>query len=278
MEKEERLLRDILVELGSVLVAFSGGVDSTFLLSVAHQVLGDRVLAVTAASPLHPRRELSLSRELARQLGVRQHIVRTREFKDHRFLQNDPQRCYYCKRGLFEMLLRIARQEGLDAVVEGSNRDDLSDYRPGAVALRELGIRSPLQEAGLTKVQIRRLSRRKGLTTWDHPAMACLASRIPYGTALKMAVLKKIERAEELLRSLGYAQVRVRHHGQMARIEVGREDLERLLADRQKILPALKAIGYLYVAMDLEGYRMGSLNEALSKRKLRKKRVEERKG
>jgi len=263
MEKEERCLHDILGGLESVLVAFSGGVDSTFLLSVAHEMLGDHVLAVTASSPVHPRRELSQARRLAKRLGVRHHVIRSRELDDHRFLRNEPRRCYHCKRGLFTLLLGIAQKEGLAAVVDGSNRDDLDDYRPGAEALRELGIRSPLQEAGMTKEQIRRLSRQRGLSTWDHPAQACLASRIPYGTELTRDDLEMVERAEEALHRLGYDRVRVRHHGAMARIEVDGEDLERLLADRRQVVPALKKAGYLYVALDLEGYRRGSLNEAL---------------
>jgi len=264
MEKEERRLQDILKKLNSVLVAFSGGVDSTFLLSAAHEVLGDCVLAVTAASPVHPRRELSQARRLAKRLGVRHRILRSREFDDPRFVGNDPRRCYYCKRGLFTALLGIAEEEGLAAVVDGSNRDDLDDYRPGAEALRELGIRSPLQEAGLTKEGIRQLSRRRGLDTWDHPAQACLASRIPYGTELKRGDLEMVERAEEALHDLGYRQVRVRHHqGGLARIEVDGEDLERLLAGRREVVSALRDCGYLYVTLDLQGYRRGSLNEAL---------------
>jgi len=254
-------------EMEGVLVAFSGGVDSTFLLAAAVEALGDRVLAVTARSPSVPRRELREAVELARQLGVRHRIVETTEFDDPTFRANPPDRCYHCKRSLFATLLDLARGEGLPHVIEGSNVDDASDYRPGSRATAELAIRSPLVEVGLGKDRIRALSRDRGLTTWAKPAMACLASRVPYGEELSEERMQRIERAEEALFDLGYRLLRVRDHGALARIEIDPESIERLARpdDRRAVVSSLKAAGYLYVALDLDGYRTGSMNEELDR-------------
>lgn len=267
LEVKRNRLYALLGDLGSVAVAYSGGVDSTYLLAACLEVLGpDRVLAVTADSPTYPATEKAEAQKVARQLGVRLRIINTRELDDPRFAGNPPDRCYYCKAELFEEIWAIARQEGLQNVVYGATLDDLGDYRPGMRAARECGARAPLLEAGLGKSEVRELSRRMGLPTWDKPALACLASRFPYGMRITAARLRQVNAAEDFLRrELGLRQLRVRHHDAVARLEVEPEDMARFMEEntRQRVVAALKELGYTYVTLDLAGFRSGSMNEAL---------------
>lgn len=263
LRKYRRLLR-IIKSQGSLLVAFSGGVDSSLLLRASVEALGRNVLAAVVDSPIIHREEIRTARAIARELGVRLRTVRSDDYLSEDFKKNSLNRCYICKRALFRRLLDLARQEGLAAVAEGSNLDDEHDYRPGKKALRELGIKSPLKEAGMRKSEIRLLARYFGLPNWDRPANACLATRIPFGQPIESKWLGKIDRGESFLKKLGFTQVRLRHHGETVRIEVRPEEISIAIqpGNRQKIIGGLKKMGWIYVTLDLEGYRTGSLNPA----------------
>ena len=266
MKEKLKRLRERVRGIGSAVVAFSSGVDSTFLLHVAHEELGERVVAATIRSHTFPKRELDEAAAFCRAEGVRHVVIESEELDIPGFAENPPDRCYHCKRELFSKLLAFARENGLAAVLEGSNLDDDGDYRPGRRAIKELGIVSPLHEVGLTKDEIRALSREMGLPTSDKPSFACLASRFPYGERITAAALERVERAEQWLLDAGFGltQLRVRSHGDLARIEVPPGDIPRLATRASEITAAFKELGFAYVALDLRGYRTGSMNEVLN--------------
>lgn len=266
LRKKVERLRDIFQSMGRVVVAYSGGVDSTFLLRMARDTLGkENVLAVTALSPLYPERELRGAEKMAGEMGVRHLLIESNELKIEGFSKNPTNRCYFCKRELFGELRKLAQQEGISSVVEGSTLDDEGDYRPGKRAIGELKIRSPLVESFFTKSDVREVSKHLGLSTWDKPSFACLASRFPYGQEITEEDLRKVSEAEEFLVRLGFKQVRVRHYKDLARIEIYREEIGRLLDDsiREKVVEHLRKVGYKYITLDLQGFRSGSMNEVL---------------
>lgn len=266
LEKKQERLFQILRALGRVLVAYSGGADSAYLAWAAHRVLGGRAIAITADSPSIPASHKRDAIEFARQFGIHHELIPSREFENPAYTANNPDRCFHCKDELFRRMEEIAPQFGGAAIVYGVNTDDLGDYRPGQNAAALHGVRAPLVEAGLSKAEIRELSRLAGLPTWDRPAAACLSSRVPYGTSVTPAVIGRIEQAEEEIRALGFRQFRVRYHGGLARLEIGREEMPGAFSLEMfdRLAAILKRAGFAYAALDLRGYRQGSLNEVLA--------------
>jgi len=265
LAEKGRRLQDILSGYQSVLIAFSGGVDSAYLAIAAADALGPRALAVTADSPSYPDSHRRLALSIANDFGFAHEIIHTDELERPEYRANPANRCYYCKDELYSRLHALAEERGLAVVVDGNNADDRGDYRPGRQAAREHGVKSPLDEADLTKEEIRELARAAGLESWNEPASACLSSRIPYGSEVSDGKLRQIEQAENVLRELGFRVFRVRHHDTVARLEIARSEMARALDPEinGQLVTALKALGYQYVSLDLQGYRLGSLNEAL---------------
>lgn len=263
LDKQLEALRDIIGGMGSVVTAFSGGVDSALVAVAAHQALGRSALAVTAVSPALAARELAEAEGLARQFGFAHRVIRTNEMEREGYAANSPRRCYFCKTELYTRLTELARAENYAWVANGANTDDQGDYRPGMEAAAEHRARSPLLEAGLDKAAVRAIARRLNLPVWDKPAQPCLSSRVPYGTPVTVETLSKIERAEDLLRGLGMREVRARHHGKLCRVEASEAGMEIAFRRREEIVAGLKKIGYLWVSLDLAPLRSGSLNEVL---------------
>lgn len=270
LEQKTEKIKSLIREMDSTLVAFSGGVDSTLVLALAHEVLSEKTLAVTAQSASVPNREMQASRQLAKEIGVRHLVVKTEEMSNPEYRANPANRCYHCKTELYSSLKRIAEEKNISTILNGINTDDLGDYRPGIDSAREQGVRSPLVEAGFTKQDVRDLSKLMGLSIWNKPAMACLSSRIPYGQPVTAEKLSRVEQAEDLLLSLGFKQVRVRHLGTEACIEIDKNEIPRYQSDefmQKSVQEKLIALGFSNVVLDPEGYRMGRLNEALLEHK-----------
>jgi uncharacterized protein len=266
LQAKEDALSALLRSFGSVIIAFSGGVDSAYLSYIGARELKDRALAVTGDSASYPTFQREMADSLVKRFGINHELIFTSEFDDPNYVNNPPNRCYYCKSELYSKLSSLAAERGFAFICDGTNADDVGDYRPGREAARQLGVRSPLLECGLTKAEIRELSRRAGLPFWDEPASACLSSRIPYGQIVTIEKLSMVDRAEEALRQLGFRQVRVRHHGDVGRIEIGEDEMPRALDGEmaRRMAASLKSLGFKYAALDLEGYRTGSLNKSLS--------------
>ncbi len=256
-------LEDNLRKMKSVAIAYSGGVDSTFLLKIAYETLGEKAIAITATSSTYPKRELEQAKKLAKHIGIRYIIINSEETEIDNFSKNSSNRCYYCKKELFSKIKQIATEKHLNYVLDGSNVDDTNDYRPGMKALKEFGVVSPLKDAGLTKKEIKGLSRAMHLDTWDKSAFACLASRFPYGVRITKSRLDQVEKAEAFLYSLDIKQFRVRYHNEVARIEVDKKDFQPILTHSDEIIKKFKKLGFKYITLDIQGYRTGSLNEVL---------------
>lgn len=263
LDRKLQELQKIFTEMGSVVVAYSGGVDSSLLLKVAHDVLGERALAVTALSEVSGSGEIDDAKEFVRSIGAKHIVIETEELKDEAFAQNPADRCYYCKKELFTKLFDLAERENIKYIVYGANTDDLGDHRPGMQAAKDMQVRAPLLEAGLSKADIRGLAKMLGMPNWNRPALACLSSRFPYGTRITKENLAMVDQAEVFLRSLGLLHLRVRHHKDTARIELPTKDFAQAIAAREQIVHRLKELGYKYVTLDLQGYRTGSMNEVL---------------